>query len=129
MKVIIAGTRSLNDYKLVCRAVELSKFKITEVVSGGANGIDRCGEYYADQHGIKKKIFPAAWDDITQKGAVVKTNKLGQKYNARAGIDRNEEMAKYAHALIAIIQNNSPGTTHMITTAKKAGLKVYVYEV
>mgnify|MGYP003349270769 FL=1 len=41
MKVIIAGTRGINDYKLVTQAVERSGYKITEVVCGQAVGVSR----------------------------------------------------------------------------------------
>lgn len=44
MKVIIAGSRTLHSYDLVVRAVKDSGLQITEVVSGGARGVDRLGE-------------------------------------------------------------------------------------
>ena len=44
MKVIIAGTRSVDDYKLVVNTIQRSGYSITEVVSGCATGVDRLGE-------------------------------------------------------------------------------------
>jgi hypothetical protein len=47
MKVVIAGGRDINDAKLVLKGVKDSNFTITEVVSGGAKGIDRIGEKWS----------------------------------------------------------------------------------
>jgi hypothetical protein len=38
-------------------------------------------------------------------------------------------MARYAEALVAVWQGNSPGTEHMIAVARARGLKVFVHEV
>ncbi len=129
MKTIIAGSRSVNDYKLIEKVIKLSGFEITEIVSGNANGVDKIGELYADAHNIPKKLFPADWNNIKVEGAVIKTNKYGKKYNAKAGIDRNIKMAEYADCLIAIIQDGSPGTTNMINIAHELGLQVYIWEI
>lgn len=48
MKTIIAGSRTINDYllvkKLIGRAIKYYRVDITEVVSGGAIGVDKLGE-------------------------------------------------------------------------------------
>lgn len=131
MKVIIAGSRTVNDYKLVCKAISLSGFadQITEVVSGGANGVDKCGEIYAKSHNLDCKVFPVRWEDLTVAGAVIRKRKDGREYNLLAGYNRNKEMANYADALIAISKDGSKGTANMIEEATQRGLKVYIYEV
>ena len=111
MKVIIAGSRTINSYEEVCKAVALSTFDITEVVSGGANGVDKLGEEWARNRGVPIKQFIPNWN-------------LGK----RAGFDRNEQMAAYADALIAVHDGQSRGTAHMIMAAKKCGLEVYLHE-
>lgn len=115
MKTIIAGSRDIENYMLVKQAIALSGFKdqITEVVSGGARGIDRLGERYAKEEGIACAVFPADWD----------------KWGKAAGPIRNSEMADYADALIAIWDGDSRGTKHMIDTARKKGLKVFVFKL
>ena len=40
MKVVIAGSRSIQDEQLVFQAIEEAPFEITEVISGGAKGVD-----------------------------------------------------------------------------------------
>lgn len=110
MKTIIAGSRGINDYNVVCSAIKFSGFDITEVVSGGARGIDKLGEQWAIENNIKIVQFIPDWD-------------IGKS----AGIIRNKEMAKYADALVCIWDGVSSGSKHMIQYAKKCGLKVFVH--
>lgn len=112
MKVIVAGSREGFVAKNVFEAIEKSGFTITEVVSGGARGVDRDGEYYARCNNIPIKQFIPDWD---------KDGKV-------AGIWRNEDMAKYADALVAVWDGKSKGTAHMIATMKKYNKPVYVYQ-
>jgi hypothetical protein len=113
MKTIIAGSRSISSIKLVAEAIKLSKFKITEVVSGTAQGVDRLGEQYAEAKDIPVIRFPADWE----------------KHGKSAGYKRNAAMAKYADALIAVWDGESRGTMHMINLAKKEKIKVYVHNI
>jgi len=136
MKLIIAGTRTLSEYSWVQKAIAYAEScdpplvvkDITEVVHGAARGIDTTGGIWANNNNLKVKEFPAKWDDLKAKGAVIKTGPYG-KYNAKAGFDRNEKMAKYGDCLLAIIKGDSHGTTDMINKAKQYGLQVWVYEV
>ncbi len=43
MKTIIAGSRSIHDYALVVSAVARCGWRITEVLSGAAQGVDTLG--------------------------------------------------------------------------------------
>jgi len=135
MKVIIVGSRSLHDYKLIEKAVAFSGWrgKITEVVSGCAPGIDSLAIFWATNNGIKVKKMPAEWDKLDGiPPAQIRTNSVGKQYNIKAGFERNERMAQYVGkrgGLIAVWDSESRGTEHMIDTAEKAGIKVSVYEV
>lgn len=114
MKTIIAGSRTITDLRLVEAVIEQSGFEITEVVCGGAKGVDDLGRKWAGNgNRIPVKMFPADW--IT--------------YGRSAGHIRNTQMADYADALIAVWDGSSRGTKHMINTAKKKGLKVFVWIV
>ena len=110
MKTIIAGSRGINDYSIVRQAILESRFEITEIVSGGAYGVDTLGERYARENNIPIKRFLPDWN----------------KYGKKAGILRNQEMGDYADALIAIWDGKSRGTKFMIDYAKKKGLRVFV---
>lgn len=110
METIIAGSRGITDIQVVQRAVVLSNFEISEVVSGGARGVDALGEQWAAKHGVPVRRFPADWSQ-----------------GPSAGPRRNQEMADYAKALIAVWDGKSRGTRDMIRRAESAGLQVYVH--
>jgi len=101
MKVIVAGSRHITDYQLVSQVISdtLAKYniQITEIVSGCAAGVDSLGEQWALENGIKVEPFESNWDDITVPNALIRTNKWGKQYNARAGFQRNERMAEYGN--------------------------------
>jgi len=133
MKVIVAGSRHITDYQLVSQVISntISKYNIsvTEIVSGCADGPDTLGEQWALENGIKVEPFEADWNDITVPNALIKTNKWGKQYNARAGFQRNERMAEYGDVLIAIWDGKSSGTKDMIDRATKHGLLVLAYTI
>src|SRR3972149_10592704 len=106
MKVIIAGSRSLlrnpskDDLDEITKAVINSKFSVTEVVSGGALGVDRAGDLWAESLPIPIPVrkFPADWS----------------RYGPYAGFHRNKQMAEYADALIVFWYGASRGPRQMI---------------
>lgn len=113
MKTIIAGSRNIVDQEIIEKAVHESKFQITEVVEGGAKGVDTLARIWAEENRLPVREFKAEW----------------RKYGKRAGPIRNRAMAEYADALIAIWDGNSRGTLNMIETAKKLDLKVFIYNL
>jgi hypothetical protein len=129
MRVIIAGSRSIDDYDFVKSCIESSEINITEVVCGMAEGVDLLGKDWADENGIKVTPFVPLWDAIDVPGAMIKINKWGKKYNAKAGFDRNQEMVNYAEALIAIQDTeDTNGTSDVIKRAKDKGIKTVVHK-
>lgn len=117
MKVIIAGSRHISPpIEEIQEAVDLSGFKVAEVVCGMADGVDWSGRAWAIAKGIPWVPFPALWDnfDPTIEPVYIKTNKYGKRYNAMAGRNRNGRMAVYGDALIAIWNGASTGTANMI---------------
>lgn len=117
MKTIIAGSRHVESYTAIEMAVWLARqrkgIRPSEVVSGCQRGADKLGEAWAARNGLPVKRFPADWDS----------------FGPGAGPIRNEAMAKYGDALIAIWDGISQGTRDMIDRAKQRGLIVYVYRV
>ena len=114
MRCIIAGSRSLKDPKLIQKAVDFSGFRdtIEEVVSGCAQGIDTLAIGWAIHNKLPVKRMPADWNKIDGLSAhQIGVTRGGKKYNKKAGYDRNEDMAKYADALIAIWDGESGGTS------------------
>jgi hypothetical protein len=93
-KLIVAGSRSFNDYQLLKTKLDfyLSNLQHVEIVSGTARGADQLGERYAREKGFSIKRFPADWS-------------LGKV----AGYLRNKEMAEYANGLVAFWDGKSRG--------------------
>ena len=114
-RVIIAGGREFDDYKLLCERcdailVEKAKTHRIIILSGGAAGADTLGESYARERGYLVEVHPADWD----------------RYGKRAGPIRNGVMASKAQALIAFWDGSSPGTRDIIEQAEGKGLAIRV---
>jgi len=119
MKTIIAGSRTFTDAAVVVSAIRDANIAITEVVCGGARGVDAIGKGWGEDNHIPVTMFLADWDKHRgQNGA-----------KNPAGMIRNQVMADYAEALIAVWDGVSPGTRAMIDMAEKRGLLVYVHRV
>ena len=111
MKTIIAGSRNITDSQHLLDAIKEVDWDISLVVSGTANGVDKLGEYWAIENCIPIKRFFPDWE----------------KYKKSAGYIRNEEMARYADACLALWDGKSKGTGHMIDLAIKYNLKTFIW--
>lgn len=115
MKLIIAGSRHLYvtyDQLADFLTEHLGCWShVTEIVSGGARGIDASGEDFAKRYELKLTQFPAEW----------------YKYGKSAGPKRNLQMATYADALLLIWDGESKGSANM--KARMLGMKKPVIEV
>jgi len=112
MKILICGSRSINDPALVAQAVEKSGMTPTHVVSGGARGVDTLARFFAQSRGIEFTEYIADWD----------------RYGKRAGYMRNCVMVGVADAVIAVWDGESPGTKHSIDYATSQGKQVFVFK-
>lgn len=113
-KVIIAGSRTFTDYKLLEKTLDQMYKEPVEIVCGGAHGADNFGRLWAIKQGYPIKMFIPQW----------------QKEGKEAGFNRNVEMADYADELIAFHNGSSKGTQHMINIMKgiQKPVKVIAYE-
>ncbi len=114
MKVIVAGSRSINDQELLydCLNSFHKETPITHIVCGGARGADTLGKQWAEDNQIPVIMLEAQWD----------------RYGKPAGMIRNREMGDLADYLIAFWDRKSPGTKHMIEymrSINKHGTVIY----
>jgi hypothetical protein len=138
----IAGSRSLSGErgvihvrKAVAEALEewgLTVADITEGVSGMARGADKIGYERFKAHGIPIKEFPADWENVTAPGAKIRVNENGREFNSKAGLWRNEEMAKYLAAgggRCVIVYNREVtfGSKHMKNACARLRVPHYQY--
>ena len=111
MKVAIIGSRTFNDYELVCKTIkELKLETMTHMVSGGAKGADSLGERYAKEHNIPCIIYKPDWNT----------------YGKSAGFVRNKDIINACDIVIAFWDGKSKGTEHSIMLAKRNIKQVYI---
>ncbi|MBR2466425.1 MAG: hypothetical protein IKB38_05800 [Clostridia bacterium] len=105
MKIAIVGSRNLT----LDVAPFLEGESVSEIVSGGARGIDKCAEAYAEKMGIEIRVFPPRYD----------------LYGKAAPLKRNEEIVEYADKVYIFWDGSSRGSAFVRDACIKAG-KPYV---
>lgn len=117
MKLIIAGSRGVDDYEALRFAMVDSRLwkqhrQSIEVVCGMAQGADALGLLFAESNNLTVHKFPADWDN----------------HGKRAGYLRNAEMSASANACLILWDGQSKGSAHMRDIAIKRGLDTYFYK-
>jgi hypothetical protein len=113
MKLIIAGSRTVTDYRLLCQVLAPDKERITQVITGGARGADQLGYRWAWKHAVKHQLFRAEW----------------ARFGKSAGVRRNYQMAQAGDILVALWDGQSAGTRHMMQCMQQLGKPVVVVRV
>ena len=106
MKLAIIGSRNL----LIDNIEKYLPNGVTEIVSGGAKGIDSLASKYAKSNGIPLVEFLPDY----------------KRYNKGAPLKRNELIAKYADQGLAFWDGKSRGTLHTINLFKKLNKKITI---
>lgn len=107
MKIAIIGSRNLR----VGNLNEIIPPEATEIVSGGARGIDSCAAEYAREHGLILTEFLPEYD----------------KFGRGAPLKRNETIVNYADVVFAFWDGASRGTKFVIDYAKRVGKKCRIF--
>lgn len=103
MKAAIIGSRTFDDYNLVCETLSEYENQITLMVSGGAKGADKLGEKWAKEKNKEVLIFHPDWD----------------KYGKSAGFRRNKDIIENSDIVFAFWDGQSKGTQSSINLSKK----------
>ena len=106
MKIAVIGSRGL-------KVNDLGKYLpvgVTEIVSGGARGIDTCAREYAGANGLKLTEFLPDY----------------KRYGRGAPLKRNLQIIEYADEVLAFWDGQSRGTKYVIEQCKKRNKKVTV---
>lgn len=117
MKLIIAGSRDIDDYDLLVAEIVKSGIwkqykRDIEVVCGMAKGVDMLGYEFAKRNSLAIHEFPANWD----------------LYGKSAGHRRNKEMGDFADQLLALWDGKSRGTKGMIEYMEYLGKPCHVWK-
>lgn len=109
MKVAIIGSRSLS-------VPDLEKYlppETSEIVSGGAQGVDTSARIHAVKNNIKLTEFLPDY----------------AAYGREAPLIRNIEIIKYADIVLAFWDGKSRGTMFVIRRCKMLGVPARVFKV
>ncbi len=104
MRVAIIGSRNLT-------VENLEKYlpqQVTEIVSGGAKGVDTCAKQYAKANNLLYTEFSPEY----------------ARYQRGAPLKRNEQIVEYADVVIAFWDGKSKGTKYTIDYCKKIGKEI-----
>jgi hypothetical protein len=107
VKVAIIGSRGLKVENLE----RYLPVETTEIVSGGAIGIDTCAREYALAHSIKLTEFLPQYNT----------------YGRSAPLKRNITIIEYSDLVLAFWDGKSRGTRFVIDNCKKRGIPVRVF--
>ena len=78
---------------------------VTEIVSGGAKGIDQCAAEYARANGLKLTEFLPDY----------------AHFRRAAPLYRNEQIVRYADEVLVFWDGQSAGTRHIIQVCEETG--------
>ena len=109
MKLAIIGSRNLN----VENIGDYIPSGVSEIVSGGAKGIDTFAAQYARGNGIALTEFLPDY----------------ARYGKGAPIVRNKQIAEYADEVLAFWDGKSRGTLSVIKYCEKIGKRCRVIEL
>jgi hypothetical protein len=99
MKVAVIGSRELTVNNIGAHLPS----ECTEIVSGGARGVDRCAEKYARDMGIKFTVFLPDYDT----------------HGKVAPLIRNKQIVEYSDFVLAFWNGVSRGTYFVIDYCKR----------
>ena len=109
MKIAIIGSRNLEVRNLG----DYLPSGVSEIVSGGAKGIDSCAADYARRNGLTLTEFLPEYE----------------KYGRGAPIVRNKQIVEYADEVIAFWDGKSKGTLSVIKYCEKIGKKCEIIKM
>lgn len=107
MKVAIIGSRTLKITDMEAFVPE----ETTEIVSGGALGVDTCARKFAEESGLLYTEFLPEYD----------------RYGRAAPIRRNDQIIDYADLVIALWDGISRGTKYVIDRCQAVGKPLRAY--
>lgn len=106
MKVAIIGSRSITDFPIG----DILPAETTEIISGGAKGVDLLARRYAEAHGIPcTELLPDY-----------------EHYGRAAPLRRNDEIIARADLVLAVWDGKSRGTAYTISQCRKLGRPVRI---
>lgn len=107
MRVAVVGSRNLSVSNLGCYLPD----NVTEIISGGAKGVDTSAREYAIAHGLPLREFLPEYN----------------RYGKSAPIKRNLQIISHADLVLAFWDGKSHGTKFVINHCHKMGVPIQVW--
>jgi len=107
MRIAVVGSRNIS-------VVDLERYlpwNTSQIISGGARGVDTCARQYALSHGIEYVEYLPEYNI----------------YGRSAPIKRNEKIIGHSDIVLAFWDGKTRGTKYVIDRCKKLGVEVRVY--
>jgi predicted Rossmann fold nucleotide-binding protein DprA/Smf involved in DNA uptake len=108
MRVAVIGSRSLS--------IDISKYipkEATEIITGGAEGIDALAERYADEHRISKHVIRPDYG----------------RHGKAAPLVRNQRIVNLADLIIAFWDGESGGTAFTVKYARQVRKPLKIFKM
>lgn len=108
MRIAVIGSRSLS--------FDISKYipaGVTEIITGGAEGIDAQAERFADEHRISKHIIRPDYG----------------KHGKAAPLVRNRRIVNLADMIVAFWDGASGGTAFTVKYARQVKKPLKIYKI
>ncbi len=108
MKVAVVGSRNL-----VVLLSECIPAGTTEILSGGARGVDTCARIYAEENGIPYREFPPEYD----------------KYGKKAPLKRNDLLIDSADLVLVFWDGRSRDVKYVIDKCRERNKPAQIYRL
>ncbi|MBB5409279.1 hypothetical protein HDG34_003220 [Paraburkholderia sp. HC6.4b] len=133
--VVVAGSRTFNDDRVFAELLEswldrnVRPGASVIFISGKApSGPDEMIIRWCRARGQAWTEYPADWENLGAPNSYIKKSAVtGRPYNARAGHQRNREMARVATRVVCFWDGVSPGTRNMIEEAEDHQIKPSIF--
>lgn len=129
-RLLVFGGRDYRDIRRVQEVLDaaIERLGLTVVVHGAAPGADSLAAEWAASRGMPDDPYPADWFDLSHPNARIKRRRDGLKYDASAGVRRNQKMLDEGRPDVAIGFPGGKGTRDMLSRCRAAEIPVYLID-
>lgn len=113
MKIAIIGSRTITDAEALAEMLAPYAERVTEVISGGAAGVDTLAREWAHRHGKPLREMRPNY----------------QRHGAQAPLVRNRQIVAAADEVFILWDGSSKGTAHTKRVAEQLGKPVHERQV
>ena len=110
MRIAVIGSRTITNAAALAEMLEPYAERVTQVISGGAAGVDTLADHWAKQHGKPLTVIRPDY----------------RRYKGRlAPIMRNREIVRRADAVFILWDGQSKGTASTKREAQRQGKPIH----